>query len=862
VKRFATSIFVAALYLYPASFRDEYAGEMTRVLADSLRNSIGPLDAFLVWLHAIGGVLGEAAREHVRLMLHDLKYAFRTLRHARWFTATALVTLALGIGTNTAIFSVVENLLLKQLPYGDPDRLVMVWVRNPEQGFDHDLTSYPRLQDWRTESTTIEAFASYSPTTHVLTGLDYPEQVRSARVTANFFQVMDARPLIGRTFSAGDDDFGRPRKAVLSHALWASRFGADPAVINRTITLDGQVYAVAGVMPSSFVYPARDIDLWEPLAIPPDLRTARSAFWLWTVGRLKPGVTVAQAQDEMTAIAGRLAKQYVPDRSLGVALVNLQKDLTADVRPALYILTGAVVLVLLIACANVAGMLLARASQRHREIALREALGAGRGRVIRQLLTEVMFLFAVGGALGLALGAAAIRAVVRLAPPSLAEIGDVHMNWTVALYAIVLTALTALVFGAAPAIQATRRGHADAMRGGARISGERGAAWLRTGLLAVQVALAFVLVTGAGLLLRSFAEMQAVDPGFDPRNVVVGHLSLPRAKYDVAQKTVGFYEALTDRLNALPGVESAAGTTSLLLTRLPTSARFQIEGRPEDVATPLTYDALTPGFFRTMKIPLLRGRYFTDADDANAEPVTIVNETMARKYWPSKDPIGARIRFGSGSPWMKIVGVVADTKRAGIDAPVFTESYEPLEQSNPLDFWIVVRTKDGAPARIGQTIKDAVRAVDPEQPVSAVGTLASMLDDTTSGRRLNTVLVSIFAAIALVLAAVGVYGLLAYLITQQHHEIGIRLALGASRQNIIAATGGRAMAAAGIGALSGIVLSIAVRRAIASMLGAMSVDAVTYAAAVLVLAGVVVAAAFVPLRRALKVDPVESLRVE
>jgi putative ABC transport system permease protein len=572
-------------------------------------------------------------------------------------------------------------------------------------------------------------------------------------------------------------------------------------------------------------------------------------------------VTLAQAQAEMDAISRRLAAEYLTDRDLGVALVNLHEELTTSIRPALFVLSGAVALVLLIACANVAGMLIARASQRHREIALREALGAGRGRVLRYLLTEVVLLFGIGGALGLALAAIAVRAVVRVAPPALEQFQDVHINWTVALYAIGVTALTALLFGAVPSVQATRQ--ADSLRGGSRISGQQGAAWMRTGLLAVQVALAFLLLTGAGLLLRSFVQLQAVDLGFEPEHVVVGHVSLPRAKYAGPAKGVAFFEALTERLGALPDVQSAAGATSLLLSRLPASASFQIEGRTEDVATPLTYDAVTPGFFRAMKIPLLRGRYFTDADRATSERVTIVNERTASAYWPAGDPIGRRIRFGRGSPWMKIVGVVANTKRAGIDAPVFTESYEPLKQFDPLNLWVVVRTRANVRADVAHAVRNAVRAIDPQQPVTAVGTLQSMVDGTIADRRFNTMLVSVFAGIALLLAAVGVYGLLAYLVAQQHREIGIRLALGASGRTIVAAIGGRAIAAAGIGAVGGMFLSVAVRRILATMLfGVAPVDAATYAAASLVLAAVVMTAAAVPLKRALNVDPAESLRTE
>jgi putative ABC transport system permease protein len=866
VTRALLATYAASLYLYPASFRDEYGRELRRLLADSLRHAGGGA-AVLVWLQAIAGVLLEAPREHAWLVLHDLRHAFRTLRHAKWFTLTTLLTLALGIGANTAIFSVVETLLLRQLPYRDPDRIVMVWVTNPEQGFDRDVTSYPRLEDWRAQSTRIEAFAGYTGTLRALTGREDPEQVRSTMVTANFFDVMGAKPALGSSFSPGDDDFGRPRKAVLSHRLWARRFGADPGIVGRTITMDGRLYTVTGVMPSTFRYPTRETDVWEPLAVDAELRQARGAYWMTTVARLKPDVRLAQAQQEMDAISRRLAEQYTRDRGLGVDLVTLKDELTATTRPALLVLTAAVAFVLLIACANVAGMLIARASDRQREIALRAALGAGRGRVIRQLLTETMLLFVMGGILGLALAAAAVRAIVRLAPEALTQIGDVEVNWTVALYAIGLAAVAGLVFGAAPAIQAARRDQADAIRGGSsRTIGRRGAPWFRTGLLAAQVALALVLLTGAALLLRSFAEMQAVDLGFEPRGVVAARISLPGATYDDA-KSVAFYEALDERLRASPDVESAAGITTFLLSRLPGSARFQIEGRTEDIAMPLTYDAVTPGFFRTMGIPLLQGRHFTDADRDTTQRVTIINQTTARRYWPHEDPVGRRIRFGGGadnqSPWLTIVGVVADTRRAGLDVPVFTESYQPLRQAASGDFDILVRARTDAAVAIGPAVRAAVRKIDPQQPVWTIAPLQSMLDEAVAGRRFNTLLVTVFAVAALLLAAIGVYGLLAYMIAQQHREIGIRIALGARGMAILQGVGGRAVLAACVGGVAGVVVSLAVSRAMSGLLfGIVALDAVSYAAAACVLAAVVATAAAFPLRRALSVDPAVSLRAD
>jgi putative ABC transport system permease protein len=474
----------------------------------------------------------------------------------------------------------------------------------------------------------------------------------------------------------------------------------------------------------------------------------------------------------------------------------------------------------------------------------------------------------MGGTLGLAVAAAGVRAIVRLAPPTLTQIRDVEVNWTAALYAIGLAAVTGLVFGAVPAIQAARRDQADAIRGGSpRIGGRPGAAWFRTGLLAGQVALAFVLLTGAALLLRSFAEMQGVDLGFDPRGVVAARISLPSARYDNATEAVAFYEALTERLRAEPDVESAAGITSFVLGRLPGSAGFQIEGWTHDISTPLTSDTVTPGFFGTMRIPLLRGRFFTDADGDTSQRVTIINQTTARKYWPHEDPVGKRIRFGAGAdnenPWMTIVGVVGDTKRAGLDVPVFTESYEPMRQAASRSLAILVRARTDAAAAIGPAIRAAVREIDPQQPVSSIAPLQSMLDETVAGRRLSTLLVTIFAVAALLLAAVGVYGLLAYTIAQQHRELGIRIALGASAMAILRAVGGRAIAAACVGGIAGVVLSVAVTRAISGLLfGIAPLDAVSYVAAACVLAAVVATAAAFPLRRALNVDPAVSLRAE
>jgi putative ABC transport system permease protein len=799
--------------------------------------------------------------------MNDITYALRTLRHAKWFSATALVTLALGIGANTGIFSVIEAVLLRQLPYRDPDRIVMVWVKNPQQGFDHDVTSYPRLLDWRVQSKMIGGFAAYTGTSRALTGSDHPEQLRGVAASANFFDVLGVRPAIGAVFSMGDDELGRAHKVVLSHALWVRRFGGNAAIIGQIINLDGRGYTVSGVMPTTFRYPNREIDFWEPLVVRPELRVQRGAFWLTVIARLNPGVTLAQAQQEMNAISQGLAAQYREDRGLSASLVGLKHEMTANIRPALLVVSVAVALVLLIACANVAGMLIARAADRRREIALRSALGAGRGRVIRQLLTEALVLFVLGGALGFAVAAAGVRAIMRLAPANLSQIQNVQMNWKVAFYALGVAIATGLLFGAAPAFHVARSEIADAIRSGSRgIAGQRGATWFRSILLGAEVALCLVLLTGAGLLLRSFYQLQSVDLGFDAHNVLAARLNLPHARYDNDAKVNAFFDGLLMRLRSVPGVESADAISTLLLDRLPGSAGFSIEGRPKDISTPLTYDSVTPDFFRTMRIPLLRGRFFTAADTETSKRVTIINATTARRYWPNEDAIGKRIRFGAGTnnpnPWLTIVGVVADTKRAGLDSPVFTESYQPLHQSPATGMSLVIRTKTD-PQNVVSALRAALRDSDPQQPIANVASIESMLDDTLALRRFNMLLVTIFAGASLVLAAVGVYGLLAYIVAQEQHEIGIRIALGASAVRIIRAVASQVIVATAGGVISGILASLAASRAITGFLyGTGALDPATYGLAILLLAIVVATAAILPLTGALNVDPAVTLRAQ
>jgi len=796
----------------------------------------------------------------------DVRYAFRRLIQSRLFTFTAIATLALGAGVNAGVFSVVKSVLLEALPYGDARQLVMVWVSNPKQGFDKDITSYPRFNDWKNQSTLIADMAAFSNSQMNLTGTDEPEQLRGAQVTANFFDVLRVKPIAGTAFAAGDDDAARDRKIVLSRGFWARRFGADPGIVGKSIRLNGQPHTVVAVMPASLQFPDRNLDFWVPMRIDQQMRTNRGPFYMNVFGRMKDGVSVAQLQAEMTGIAKRLEQQHVEDRDLGLLVIGLQQELTGSVQKALWLLMGAVFLVLLIACANVAGMLAARAMEREREISIRSALGAGRGRLLGQLLTETVVLFGAGGVAGILFAYWTVRLLVKLAPAELAMIQDTRVDLGVVAFTLGLSFLTGLLFGLGPALQSTRRQLAESLKqGGRSLAGHLSGHLFRRALVVTQVALAVILLSGCGLLIRSFLAAQQVDLGFDASNVLTARLQVPRGKFTEASQVTDFFNSLLQRIQSDARVQSASATQSLLLGRLPNGGTFTIEGKAEPNLLILTSDSVTPDFFQTMGIRLLKGRMFTNQDGPAGPRVVIVNETMAKRYFSNDDPIGKRFKFGgvqSQAPWMTIVGVVADTKRAGIENPVFTESYQPMAQAPRTAMTLVMRTR-GDPLQFVGSLRAIVKEIDKDQPLAAVASMERLVGNMIAARRFHTTLLTLFALTALTLAAVGLYGVISYLVSQRRQEIGVRMALGAQPREVVRMVMGQGMKLLVAGAVTGVIAAMALSRLMTGLLfGISPMDAISFSAAALVLIVAAALATWLPARRAAKVDPMIALRYD
>ena len=806
-------------------------------------------------------------------MFNDILYALRSLRKKPLFAAVAVLTLALGIGANTAIFTVVNAVLLRPLPYPGSQRLMMLWTYNPLQGFDKDVSTYPNFEDWRNASQSFERISGYTGPSFTLTGLGDPAQIRGATVTWEFFETMGSPPLLGRAFTAADGVAGTGQTAVVSHGFWQNRMGADPGVVGRAITLNGASYEVIGVMPESFAYP-EDAELWTPMTPTGPfgrMFTQRGSFWLTVIGRLKPGVTRAAAQSEMDGIAARLERQYPTNAGIGVRLVPLHDEIVGDVRRPLLVLLGAVCFVLLIACANVANLLLTRSSSRQRELAIRSALGAGRTRLLRQMLTESIVLAVIGGTLGVLLAAWSVDLLQSLAPPGLPRLSGIRIDMRVLSYALAAAVVTGLLFGVAPAIHAAGDNSGGRLKEGGRSGGDGAAGRrIRSVLAVAELAVALVLLIGAGLLVRSIVALNSVDPGFATRNVLALRVELPRLKYSEPAKTVAFFRELGEKLGALPGVQSTGAGTSLLLSQLPNSASLAVEGRPpvdtSQQNIPVPFDAVTPGFFSTLQIPLLRGRMFNDADSERSQPVALVNESFVRRFFPNEDPLGRRITFGNPTNpqvrWSTIVGVVADTRRGGFGRPVWAETYFPHQQSGDRRMFMFVRTS-GDPAALARAAQAQVWSVDRDQAISSVRTVAETVARSEANRRFVTLLLGIFAAVALVLAAIGVYGVLAYATAQRTHEIGIRMALGADRSSVLRMVLGGGMKLAGAGLAIGIAGALALTQVLSGLLfGVSARDPLTFVLVPSALAAVALLASWIPARRAVRVEPVVALRGE
>jgi putative ABC transport system permease protein len=800
--------------------------------------------------------------------LHDLRVAARSLRKSPGFTAVVVLTLALGIGATAAIFSVLNAVLLRPLPYPSSERIMTLWTNNGVQGWPEDVSGYPNFADWRANNTTFTEMAVYTGATQALTGAGEPEQLRGTTVFPTFFEVMGVSPARGRALTMEDFTADR-RVVVLSDDLWRRRFAADPRIVGSTIQLGGAPYEVVGVMPAHFAFPSTRTQFWvsfgQSLTQDP-----RGNFWLSVVGRLKPGVTIDRARAEMTTIAARLEKEYpASNANLGVTIIPLHENTVGDVRRALLLLMGAVGFVLLIACANVANLLLARGAGRTREIAVRAALGAGRGRIVRQLLTESILLAFLGGALGLLLAKWGVDLLVALGPAALPRMNEVTVDGSMLAFTLGASLLTAMLFGLPPALRASSVELGETLKEGTRsMSAARGGARVRRTLVVSEIALALMLLIGAGLLFASFRRLSNVDAGFNGDGVVTARITLPRAKYPQPALVRAFYGELLERAKALPGVRSAGYTASLPLSSIVNGSNVLIEARPPmpDLDQKEVRGTIVSGeYFSTLGIQMLAGHTFTPQDRGDTVNVVVVNETMKKLHFLGEDPIGRRMRYGcvnDGCPWLTVIGVVRDAKQDALEQAVRPEVYMTYLQQPRLTLSIAIRT-DGDPLAVVPSLRTTLQSLDRDIPLSSVATMEQLTADSVATRRFNTLLLGIFSSLALVLALVGIYGVMSYSVSQRRQEVGIRMALGAHAGQVLRLVLREAMVLAGIGIALGILLSLGVTRLLGTLLFEVSAtDVTTFTITASLLAGVALLASYVPARRAAGVDPLVALRSE
>ncbi len=835
-------------------------------------------------VQGIGGALrthdrrrerGRQRQEYMSDLTNDIRYGLRAFVRAPAFTTVALLTIALGIGATTAIYSVVNAVILRPLPYPESDRLVQMWMDNRRTGLKEDLHAWPNYADLRDQNRVFSAAAAYYTGGYNLTTAGCrenecePQRVRALVSTPDMAQVLRVSPILGRTFTAGEDEPGRDGVVVLSNGLWTRLFAGDRNVIGRTVRLSGRERTVIGVMPPGFAFPTHDIDIWVPLALSADDKQQRSSYFLWAVGRLKPGVPFERAVADLNAIGRRLEQQYPVDKDIGVYLVPLPEQVVGrTLRTSLWVMMAAVGAVLLIACANVANLMMSRAAVREREIGVRVALGAARSRLVRQLLTESVLLAVLGSALGVALAWGGLRVLTRLAPEDIPRLDQVRIDLSVLGVTLGVAVVTGLAFGLVPAMQSSRAAAGGALRehirGG---TGGRRAQRMRRGLVGAQVALVVVLLTGAGLLIRSFLHLQRVDLGFRPDHLLTMRLSIPAAKYGTPQARAAFQNALLDRVRQMPGVQGAGLISDIFLSSTPNSTIFRIDGRemtPEEQNVEIPLDATSADYFKVMGIPLRRGRTFSAADNLDAPRVVIINETMARRFWPNEDPIGKRFRYGDGSdgPLMTIVGVVADMRRTGFDAPVRYETFLPHTQRVVGYFTLVVRTA-GDPLAAVPAVRAQVRSLDAEQPVFEVASMDQLLSSMIAQRRFSMTLLGTFAGLALVLGVVGVYGVTSYLVAQRTREVGVRLALGAQPAQVVGMVVRQGMVVAVIGLGVGLVGALVAGRLMTGLLyGVSPYDVATLVSVAAVIGVATLVANWLPALRAAHVDPLSALRTD
>jgi putative ABC transport system permease protein len=802
-------------------------------------------------------------------LIQDVRYAARMLARAPGFAAAAAIALALGIGANTTIFSVLDSLLLRALPYDHPESLVLVWSAE-RGGEQRGQMSFPDIDDVRQQNQVFEEVAAFADWSPILSGSGDPERLHATQVGDGYFRVLHASVMLGRTFIPEEQIDGRDQVVVLSHGLWQRRFGGDPNIVGKTITLSTLSYVVIGVMPESFGPLPRtlvqDGDLYRPVA---ETRAeARSGRHLRAIARLKPGVTMQQAQAEMSTIAANLAKQYPQDdRDLAVRLANLRDDTVGDLRPTAFALAAAVALVLLIACANVANLLLARASTRQREMAVRAAVGATRARLVRQMLTESLLLALIGGGAGLLLAAWAMSGLNSIAAKVAPQMGGVQVDARVLLFALLVCVATGIAFGAAPALQVSTHALYDRLRQGGHGAGAvRGR--LRPALVVVEISMALLLLISAGLLIKSFVRLLNVDPGFDPQNRVMMNVWLPFAKYKDPNLSTAFYRQLVQRVEALPGVQAAGMVSTPPLTSFDRRG-FRVEGKEYAVGQSEDADAyfVTPHYLTAMGTPLLRGRNFTESDDEKAPNVVMINQAAAAQLWPGQDAIGKHVKLFSGRkrdeyPTATVVGIVGDVKHYGLDRATTMQMYVPYAQFPTTAMSLVVHTA-GDPRGVVPAVRRELLALDRGVPAFQIESMRELVANSVATRRLAMLVIGLLAAVALALSTVGIYAVMAYTVAQRTNEIGIRMALGARAADVLRMVLGEGTRLAAVGVGVGLALALAATHALRSLLfGVGPNDPLVFAALTALVVGVALVASYVPARRAARVDPMVALRNE
>jgi putative ABC transport system permease protein len=858
-------------------------------MAENIAAGMSPEDAAREARKRFGNL--QTVREQCRerrganfgeVIFQDVRFALRMLRKNPGFTSVAVLTLALGIGGNTAIFSVVNAVLLKPLPYREPNRIVMLWTDNPSLnlGFHELPPTPPDLIEWRAQANSFEQIAGIRPSTADLSEQGDPERLGGAQVTANFFALLGAQPSLGRLFSPEEAKPGQDKVAVISYGLWERHFGADPNVIGKTIVVNREHRTVLGVMPAGFNFPrgaempamyglAPHTDVWLPFA-------ERAEYWanndtrdFIAIGRFRPEVSLVQAQAEMTGLAERKAKDHALTHAGWIVhLRPLALQITGKARPILLALMGSVGFVLMIACVNVSNLLLCRSAARRQEMAVRAAVGAGRARLIRQLLSESAVLSMLGGGLGLLLGAWGVRLILALSPPNIPRLSETGLDLRVFGFALIVSLATGVVFGLAPAWQASKINLTQALKGGARSGGRPGSHRSLNLLVIAEVALASVLLTGAGLMAQSFLRLQAVDPGFHPQQVTAFDVSLFGDKYNGQSRTGQFFRDARERLAKLPGMHSAGAISSLPLSGSENLSHLSIEGaRLDGREEPITEDRrITPGYFETMGVSLFRGRDFSDLDGAQQERVCIINQSIARQLFPGGDPIDKRLKLGRNSdkaPWLTIVGIVADVRGFALEVEPKPQVYSPLDQDTQNEVTFVVRADLAPAASVERAIRAEMKSLDPALPPANFRAMESLVGNAVARPRFSAVLLGLFAITALVLTAIGLYGVVAYSTAQRSREIGIRMALGASRQNVLALVIRQGMWPSLLGLAIGMAGALALTRLLTNQLYEVkATDPMTFFSVAAILLLVTLTACCLPARRATRIDPMTALRCE